>query len=380
MLTKFVRNVLIKKIEIKGFSKLLLHSFKSKPISQKNSYDDINEVDKKKLTVSDIPRNRCIGCGLCSSVCGLDAIKMDQDEIGFIPSLNADKCINCGLCYKVCPGINKMDYPGKLGSIEKIFVGHLKNSKERYAASSGGACRAILKYLLENNIVDGVIITRASDDPYNPETIITSSVEDISGNKLNSVYSPTKPLEALRNIDKNSRYAIVGLPCHIAGLSLASKFKKNIYLTIGLFCSHTPGFGFVNSLLKDTVLQKNIDRIRYRGEGWPGKSGLYHKDGTQYKIHFPALWHEYNYMRKYEQPRCKECTYYSAEFADISLGDPWVLASKDKVGSSLIFSRTKKGTDIINCMGDYMELFTPEGDEKTRILQFHEESIEAKLK
>lgn len=377
-MNKIALNIAIKKIELKGFIKLIMHSFQNKPESK--VVCDVKKSENIKASVKVVDRSDCIGCGLCSSVCAFDAVEMKRDSLGFIPVVNDDKCINCGLCLRECPGINKLQYEGELGHIKKMYVAHAKDENIRYEASSGGACRLILKKLLEDGVVDKVIITRATEDPYNPETIITSSPDDIFNNKVNSIYSPVKPLAGLKELDKNLKYAFVGLPCHIAGLELNKKFKKNIVFKIGLFCSHTPGFQFVDSLIADTNLSGEISRIRYRGEGWPGKSSLYLKDGREYKIAFPALWHEYNYKRSYEQPRCAKCTYYSAEFADVSLGDPWVLAGSDHSGSSLIFARTERAVDLVNNMDEFMEMYEPEGDTKDKILKFHYESIRAKLK
>ncbi len=380
------RHVRIKLLQLSGIFYFILHIIVPKSASQvKHHKNKISEYavmpnEQIKKSISDVKREQCIGCGLCFSLCKFDAISMSRDETGFMPLLDEKKCVRCGICYKACPGINILEYPGKLGDVKKFIVSHAKDPKVRHNASSGGACRSILISLLEKKIVDKVIITRTTDDPYNPETIITSSVDNLSDDRLNSVYSPTSPLASLKNLEKNTKYALVGLPCHIAGVKLSPQIKKNIYATIGIFCSHTPSFKFVKSFLEDLSPDDSVKCLRYRGDGWPGKSKVHFKDGKIFGIPFPAMWHKYNYNKKYQQERCSTCTYYSAEFADVSIGDPWSLVRKDHEGSSLIFVRTDRGMEIVDAAAEKITLEEVSADQKESILKFHETSAEIKQK
>ena len=375
-----IAKIRIKKLELIGFGCFILHTLipRKKPRIKLTKEDAIDKRDNpdetKKKNIKFVKREQCMGCGLCFSVCKFNAITMSQDDISFLPKLNEDTCNFCGKCFIACPGANVISYQGKLGDIMNIYVTHAKNSNIRHAASSGGTCRSILISLLEKKIIDKVIITRATDDPFNPETIITASVEDLATDRLNSIYSPTSPLSSLKGIDKNMKYAIAGLPCHIAGLALSKDFRKNIYLSIGIFCSHTPSFQFVKSYLHDLPRKENVQRLSYRGKGWPGKSTVYYKNGKSFSIWFPAMWHKYNERKNFQIPRCGSCTYYSAEFADISIGDPWSLVKEDKSGSSLVFVRTTRGQDVMGEAAALINITEVKPDQRTSILKFHEDS------
>jgi ferredoxin len=47
-----------------------------------------------------ISRNRCVGCGMCASVCPADAVYVDTEK-GFAV-FKEDKCINCHVCIENC--------------------------------------------------------------------------------------------------------------------------------------------------------------------------------------------------------------------------------------------------------------------------------------
>ena len=48
-------------------------------------------------------KSNCYGCTACLSACPVKAIKMIEDEKGFLyPKIDEEKCIKCGLCKKIC--------------------------------------------------------------------------------------------------------------------------------------------------------------------------------------------------------------------------------------------------------------------------------------
>jgi len=48
--------------------------------------------------VSEVDRDLCIGCGICSGFCQFDAIAM----VDGLASVDFDKCMGCGICATKC--------------------------------------------------------------------------------------------------------------------------------------------------------------------------------------------------------------------------------------------------------------------------------------
>ena len=69
----------------KGMEYLRQANIAIEPIEQ-----DINRDEEK-----------CVHCGLCTSVCATEALDMDRDtmKVGF----DYEKCVACELCVRVCP-------------------------------------------------------------------------------------------------------------------------------------------------------------------------------------------------------------------------------------------------------------------------------------
>jgi electron transfer flavoprotein alpha subunit len=77
---------------------------------------------KKPRGKAELIPSTCIGCGLCQSVCPVDAISYDAKGE---PLIDRDKCIGCGKCAKACPVTAlKIAYPeGESVVVESAPVG-----------------------------------------------------------------------------------------------------------------------------------------------------------------------------------------------------------------------------------------------------------------
>jgi coenzyme F420 hydrogenase subunit beta len=90
-----------------------------------------------------------------------------------------------------------------------------------------------------------------------------------------------------------------------------------------------------------------VEEIRYRGKGWPGKFSVKLKGeaGNCREMSYRDSW---GFLQKYRPFRCYLCPDGTAEFADISCGDPWYRETKENdTGYSLVLARTERGRKIV---------------------------------
>jgi len=283
----------------------------------------------------------------------------------YIPILNKKKCNECGICFEVCPGhlvnfrkLNLMIFRGEqqdilMGNYVNCYMGHATDLSIRYNSASGGLITALLIFAIREGIIDGALVTKMSDtDPLKPEVFIARTREEIiSASK--SKYCPVPANVALKDILKEEgRFATVGLPCHMQGIRKAEminkKLAKKIVLHLGLFCNHAPTFSATKYLLRKMSLkEKDVKKIDYRGEGWPGMMSItLENDRKKFIRHFDPFYWGHVFNKYFITARCALCDDKICELSDISFGDAWRL-SNSKIGESIIISRNKIGEELL---------------------------------
>ena len=302
-------------------------------------------------------------------------IVKDEYKGIYIPQVKTETCDYCALCIKVCPG-HSVDFRelnfktfGKqpenitIGNYINCYIGHATDYRIRYNSSSGGVLSALLIFALKQGIIDGALVTKMSQhEPFTPEVFVARSEEEIVS-ALGSKYCPVPVNIGLKKIlNEEGRFAIVGLPCHIHGVrkleTINKKLQRMIALHLGLFCSNNVTFlGTEYFLQKWGVKKEDVKKLSYRGTGWPGKIVVQFKDGKRkiiprgtaeksflYRCLFSSSFH-YDFM----PTRCLLCRDQTCELSDISFGDPWLpeLLREEKIGKSLILSRSKTGEEIL---------------------------------
>ena len=261
-----------------------------------------------KLVNNIINKGLCTGCGTCVALCPHDAIKLiiDGGKGIYVPTIIEELCTDCGLCYKICPGyevdfkslnlqiFGKESSNSVIGNNLNCFVGYTTDESVRFNSSSGGLITAVLLFALDNKLIDGALVTRMKkDNPLEPEPFIARTKEEII-EASQSKYCPVPANIALDEIlksEKNEKFAVVGLPCHIHGIrkveQINKKLKDKIVFHFGIVCNHAPTFLATEFLLKKLNIKKeDIKLLSYRGEGWPGGMKIITKKN---KVHFISL-------------------------------------------------------------------------------------------
>ena len=299
----------------------------------------------------------CNSCGTCVYVCPQGAIMMKETIAGLLhPKIDEVSCNYCGICVKMCPGKQLITKPVPhidpfKGTVLAAYCGQATNSQHLKNGQSGGIATALLCHLLDTNIIEKAIVTEM---PLNGSL---KPVVHLTGDKVDlikaqgSKYCPV-PLNAfLPALEKwrDTKFAVVGLPCHFHGINNIISVRKNLQrpLLIGLICDRILTFAAIDYLVEESRIDKQkICTLKYRDKmlgGWPGKVGVTLKSKktitveTKHRMWCKGIFTPY---------RCYLCFDKMNQYADIVLGDSWGI-HEAREGASIILTRTKKGHEVI---------------------------------
>ena len=317
----------------------------------------------------------CIGCGACFYACNKGAVSlMNIESIGIRPRFDINKCSNCTECLSICPGhmVNgNMNNGGQsitsesdieFGPVIEIWEGYAVDPEIRYSASSGGILSALAIYCLEKENMEFVLHTGMDrKSPWLNKTCQSWNRDDILS-QTGSRYAPASPCEGIGYIENsNGQCVFIGKPCDAAAVSMLrrqrSELDRNLGLVITFFCAGTPSTQGTLDLIKSlNISLDEIDRVRYRGEGWPGNfKVLFNNRMNERSLSYEDSWGR---LTKYVSLRCRLCPHGLGRIADISCGDAWHINPKDDRGHSIVLVRTPRGKEILNRAIDakYVEL------------------------
>ena len=318
--------------------------------------------------------NLCTMCGVCEDACPSSAIKINVDNGVFRPYIDDNKCNNdkgCHRCYDVCPGVgvNLLEFANKqfsndninenkyIGCYIECYTGYSNDNDLRFHAASGGLLSQFVVWLLESKKIDGVVVTKFDkESELFVKSFIATTKEEVIQAK-SSKYSPVTLNNVIREIkNREGKFVIVGLPCHIHGFrKYAEKdksFSDKIFGYFGLYCSGTRNFYLTEYVLKERKLDRDkISYLAYRDEGNLGGLVVEGIGSDKKPYHFYEDYQSYCHpLRSIFTPRrCFLCIDHFAELADISFGDihtkPY---SDDKIGINSIVVRNQKFNELLH--------------------------------
>jgi len=318
----------------------------------------------------------CHRCGSCIGICPTGVLGTDSEEYPTVKNLSA--CTDCDLCVKVCPG-DEFNFseehrklygtPGDLtdthGSFKEAVVAYSTDPIIREHSTSGGLVTGLLAYLLETKQIDGaVVIGSDSDTLWKGRAFVARNKDDLLA-AMKSKYAICPTNSALAEVRKTpGKYALVGLPCQIHGYRKAAaldpRIAERIVLSIGLFC-HAAIEHEAFRVIWDSLGDKTNGAKRFisRIGKHPGTPYLELADGSYYPVYFgdrkgyrPTSIEVINILyRLYTPERCTTCFDGLSDFADISVGDPWMAPPENSVnfyeGWSFGIVRTERGRKIL---------------------------------
>lgn len=286
----------------------------------------INNV--RNLTI-----DKCTGCSLCYQVCPFKAIKMVENDEGFIvPSVDIELCKECGKCANMCPSIHPLQkhYP-----IDTKLC--LARSRQIDNSASGGLFITIARYYIEqlHGVVYGVIF----DNEFNCVHAEANTMEDLLPMQ-NSKYVQSQVGDCFsraKNQLNDGKFVLFsGTPCQIAALKSYLQKEYETLLTIEVVCHGVPNQKFWKKYIKKHQIKGYISEYRFRNRAnkrtWNPASRVLRRSTLEATMvaswgteHIPARKDPfYNPFIKNESFResCYNCQYACHErIADITMGD-----------------------------------------------------------
>jgi coenzyme F420-reducing hydrogenase beta subunit len=256
-----------------------------------------------------------------------------------------------------------------IGPYKKVCLTWAIDNKLRYNSASGGVATVLLKYLLEKNYVDAVIVPSPRFKrclTYGVWTVVRepSALDTYSG----SLYAPVYGLSKILNysLTKFKRIAITAVPCYARAIRrvLESRGRSGDVFIVGLYCYNAPITLATRYALKYfNINVEDVERVRYRGCGWPGYTIIETRRGTirvPYSVFFGSGFGQYFYS-----VGCYLCADQTNTSADLSLADPWTLPHepiKRLGGATLVVVRSERGLDVFRGAVEAGYLFAIEVD------------------
>jgi coenzyme F420 hydrogenase subunit beta len=307
--------------------------------------------------------NLCTGCGACAYACTEGEISLvNIESVGIRPVFSSSACASCSKCLSICPGYQvdaapvvprpakEVDY--EIGSTLEIWEGHASDSEIRYRASSGGLLTALALYCLEQEEMKFVLHTGVSEEtPWENKTVKSRTREELVS-RAGSRYAPASPCDRLSEIEQSDKPCVfIGKPCDVTAVSALRRERPALDRSLGLvltfFCAGTPSTkGTLDLAESFKILPEQIDSVRYRGEGWPGRFKVGYDNGKQEaSASYGDSWGK---LTHYRPLRCNLCPDGLGRLADIACGDAWENSSDNgNPGLSLVLVRTERGREIL---------------------------------
>jgi coenzyme F420 hydrogenase subunit beta len=277
-----------------------------------------------------------------------------------------------------CPGAVVEPWPDTemrhpyWGPLRRVAVGYATNHDIRFKASSGGAITALALHAMRIGLVDRIVHVAADPEWPTRNVVLCSSdpAEVIAG--AGSRYASSSPL---RDIDRllrdGGRFAFVGKPCDVSALRRLGRIDDRVGacvpIMLSFFCAGVPSHDGADRVLAAMGVEAaEVERFRYRGNGWPGMASATTHDGRVFEMSYADSWG--GHLSKEVQFRCKICPDGVGGAADVACADAWhgdedgYPSFEEQDGRSLILARTDAGERLLKLAIEGGDLITEPAD------------------
>ena len=294
----------------------------------------------KELYSEVITSGLCTGCAGCVVACPHDVIGYTHEPGAYKPfhleaELGPDNCTHgekgCTSCTRACPRFRLWEPEANehlfgrdresselSGIYSDIMLVRASDDTVHKLGQDGGLVSAILIWCLENQIIDGALVSYLQGDGTSWKAIpgvATNREEVLQGAGSRYTYSANTlalPIAIERGLES---LALVGMSCQssvppVMWSRKVGKIGKPIKLNIGLLCSKT----FDDSIFEELFLTKyGLHRADIAKVNVKGAFQIWLHNGDFHEISLKEC-------HAWTREGCTMCPDFAAEHADISTG------------------------------------------------------------
>lgn len=327
----------------------------------------------KELFAEVIDTGLCTGCAGCVIVCPHDVIGYDHEGAlvgeGKAPALyrpfqldglGPDNCSHgekgCTSCTRACPRFRSWEPEADehlfartreadelSGVYQDVLLTRASEDHVHDVGQDGGLVSAMLIWLLDNDYIDGALVSYLEGDAGNWKArpgVAANREEVLAAAGSRYTYS-ANTLAVTEAAERGlSRLALVGMSCQSSTLPVmwhrkVGKSSKPFLFNIGLLCSKTFDDAIFEELFETKYGLDKHDMVKMNIKG---VFQIWMRDGSYHEINLKEC-------HAWTREGCKCCPDFAAEHADVSTGG----IGKDN-DWTLTIVRTDLGREVIGRM------------------------------
>lgn len=300
--------------------------------------------------------DNCTGCSACLNACAKGAIKMVEDERGFLkPQIDKDKCVDCGLCDKVCNATCSETIAQK-----SLSAFYLKASDEKVVekSTSGGAFTVLSDYVLAKG---GIVCGSVMDQNFDVYHIVTSTSSDrdkMRGSKYvqSEIRNTFKEIKAA--LLQGKYVLFVGTPCQAAGLKAFLNKEYELLIIVDMLCHGVPNVRMFKDHIRfiEGETKKRAFSYSFRNKHYAWRPGAIQEIELDGKL--SSCFNNQSFVDFFSKNLSLRTSCYDCEFrrqercSDFTIADFWdlvnVTGDKDAKGVSLVTANSSKAVSLIS--------------------------------
>ncbi len=308
-----------------------------------------------KHTINDISSKHCTGCASCKNICPTNAIKMLENEEGFLfPTIENDRCVECGECYKKCP----------VNSFEKFAEGTpdvyavMGRDEYRATSSSGGVFAHLAEYVFKKG---GITFGVANKTPFELEFVSAESMEELEKLKAAKCFQAVvgSTYKTIKKELKKGRMVLFGAcPCQVAALKSFLGADYDNLITVDVVCNGVPSYKAVKKYTEGFCEATDVKALLFRDKtkyGWSTTNTIEKNNGEVIRQSYEdSLFYRAYGAGLMARESCYNCKFARTErVGDFTLADYWHISEfnsemNDGKGTSCVFVNTDLARRVFN--------------------------------